>query len=81
MCYSTDNLVRPQTEVKYNENLPYGTDGYRTDCNNIEVNSLFTVQPLARNGHLYNGQFFWRTQETWLGCRHECTRNILNCKA
>ena len=40
MCYSTDNLVEPQTEVTYDENLPYGTDGYRTDCNNIEVNSL-----------------------------------------
>ena len=40
MCYSTDNLVNPKTEVTYNKELPYGTDGYRTDCNNIEVNSL-----------------------------------------
>ena len=80
MCYSTDDLVNPKTEVTYDENLPYGTDGYRTDCNNIEVNVLFTVQFLARNGQLYNGQFFRRKQETWLGC-HECTKNILKCKA
>lgn len=37
MCYSTDNLVNPKTEVTYDENLPYGTDGYRTDCNNVKV--------------------------------------------
>jgi len=41
MCYSTNNLVSPQTEVKYDENLPYGTNGYRADCNNIEVIKLF----------------------------------------
>ena len=39
MCYSTDDLVNPKTEVTYDENLPYGTDGYRTDCNNIQVPS------------------------------------------
>ena len=32
--------VNPRTEVTYNEKLPYGIDGYRTDCNNVEVNSL-----------------------------------------
>ena len=47
MCYSTDNLVSPKTEVTYNENLPYGTNGYRTDCNNIEVNRLYTVESLV----------------------------------
>ena len=41
MCYSTENIVNLKTEVTYNEKLPYGTDGYRTDCNNIEVNSLY----------------------------------------
>ena len=40
MCYSTDNLVNPKTEVTYDENLPYGTNGYRTDCNNIQVNAI-----------------------------------------
>ena len=39
MCYSTVNLVNLKTEVTFNEKLPYGTDGYRTDCNNVEVNS------------------------------------------
>ena len=77
MCYSTDNLVNPKTEVTYDENLPYGSDGYRTDCNNIEVNGLY-IYWLGSNGHLYNGYFVWRTQERWLGC-HECTKNILNC--
>ena len=37
MCYSTDNLVNPKTEVTYDESLPYGTNGYRSDCNNVEV--------------------------------------------
>ena len=31
MCYSTDDLADPKTEVAYNENYRYGTDGYRTD--------------------------------------------------
>lgn len=37
MCYSTNNLVNPKTEVTYDESLPYGTNGYRTDCNHIQV--------------------------------------------
>ena len=37
MCYTTDGVVIPRTEVTYDSNLPYGEDGYRTDCNNIEV--------------------------------------------
>lgn len=45
MCYSTDNLVNPKTEVTFNENLPYGTNGYRTDCNNVKV----TVRKSNRN--------------------------------
>ena len=44
MCYSTDNVVNPRTEVKYDENLPYGTNGYRTDCNNIQVNITFVFR-------------------------------------
>ena len=38
MCYSTDDKVNLKTEVTYDENLPYGTNGYRTDCNYIQVN-------------------------------------------
>ena len=37
MCYTTDEYAKPKTEVTYNAKLPYGTDGYRTDCNNIPV--------------------------------------------
>ena len=37
MCYSTDDLADPKTEVTYNENYPYGTNGYRTDCNEVQV--------------------------------------------
>ena len=37
MCYSTDDLADPKSEVTYDENYPYGTDGYRTDCNNVQV--------------------------------------------
>lgn len=40
MCYSTNNKVNPKAEVTYDEMLPYGTNGYRTDCNNIPVNAL-----------------------------------------
>ncbi|XP_022804306.1 uncharacterized protein LOC111341579 [Stylophora pistillata] len=43
MCYSTDNLARPKTEVTYDENHPYGTDGYRTDCNNIQFREILFV--------------------------------------
>ena len=39
MCYTTDEYAKPKTEVTYNAKLPYGTDGYRTDCNNISVSS------------------------------------------
>ena len=37
MCYSTDNRADPKSEVTYDENYRYGTDGYRTDCNNVQV--------------------------------------------
>ena len=40
MCYSTDDLVYLTAEVTYDEDLPYGTNGYRTDCNNIQVRRL-----------------------------------------
>ena len=37
MCYTTDEYVKPKTEVTYSAQLPYGSDGYRTNCNNISV--------------------------------------------
>ncbi|XP_078369730.1 uncharacterized protein LOC144653570 isoform X1 [Oculina patagonica] len=43
MCYSTDDLVNPKTEVTYDENLPYGTNGYRTNCNNIQFREILFV--------------------------------------
>ena len=37
MCYTTDEYVKPKTEVTYSAQFPYGSDGYRTNCNNISV--------------------------------------------
>lgn len=37
MCYSTNNSVNPKKEVTYNERRLYGTNGYRTNCNHIQV--------------------------------------------
>ena len=39
MCYTTDERARPRTEVRFNSNLMYGTDGYRSNCNNIPVST------------------------------------------
>ena len=43
MCYTTDEYVRPKTEFAYNAQFPYGSDGYRTNCNNIPVSLLADV--------------------------------------
>ena len=40
MCYTTDEYAKPKTEVTYNPELPYGTDGYRTNCNQIKVSGF-----------------------------------------
>ena len=40
MCYTTDEYVKPRTEVTYDASFPYGTVGYRTNCNNISVSWL-----------------------------------------
>ena len=39
----TDEYVRPKSEVTYNAQFPYGSDGYRTDCNNIPVSLLVDI--------------------------------------
>ena len=41
MCYTTDAKAKPRTEVTYSSNFPYGSDGYRTNCNNIVVSESF----------------------------------------
>ena len=41
MCYTTDEYAKPRTEVEYNALFPYGTDGYRTNSNDIEVSKLY----------------------------------------
>ena len=41
MCYTADEYVKPKTEVTYSAQFPYGSDGYRTNCNNIPVGRYF----------------------------------------
>ncbi|XP_068702933.1 uncharacterized protein [Montipora foliosa] len=43
MCYTTDEYAKPRTEVTYNAKTPYGSDGYRTDCNNIPFTEIMFV--------------------------------------
>ena len=43
MCYTTDEYVKPKAEVTYSAQFPYGSDGYRTNCNNISVSWLTTI--------------------------------------
>ena len=43
MCYTTDEYIKPKTEVTYNASFPYGTVGYRSNCNNIQVSSQSPV--------------------------------------
>ena len=50
MCYTTDEYAKPRTEFEYNALFPYETDGYRTNCNNIEVSKL----------HLFMGKKNWK---------------------
>ena len=38
MCYTTDNHVNTKAEIS--SKFPYGTDGYRTNCNNIPVRTI-----------------------------------------
>ncbi|XP_020618618.1 uncharacterized protein LOC110056480 [Orbicella faveolata] len=43
MCYTTDEHVKPKTEVTYSAQFPYGSDGYRTNCNNIPFTEIIFV--------------------------------------
>ncbi|XP_022787968.1 uncharacterized protein LOC111327921 [Stylophora pistillata] len=50
MCYTTHEYVKPRTEVTYNAQFPYGSDGYRTNCNNIPFTEIMFLdrQTLAK---------------------------------
>ncbi|KAL9972054.1 hypothetical protein ACROYT_G018293 [Oculina patagonica] len=43
MCYTTDEYVKPKTEVTYSAQFPYGSDGYRTNCNNISFTEIIFI--------------------------------------
>ncbi|XP_068681701.1 uncharacterized protein [Montipora foliosa] len=43
MCYTTNEYAKPRMEVTYNAKTPYGSDGYRTDCNNIPFTEIMFV--------------------------------------
>ncbi|XP_027057993.1 uncharacterized protein LOC113684791 [Pocillopora damicornis] len=43
MCYTTDEYVTPKTEVTYDAQFPYGSDGYRTNCNNIPFTEIIFI--------------------------------------
>ena len=66
MCYTTDEYAKPKTEVTYNTTFPYRTDGYRTNCNEIEVSSciwcITSALPLTSRGTQWicsPGKFLW----------------------
>jgi len=40
MCYTSADKPKPRTEVTYNPQLLYGSDGYRTNCNNIPFTEI-----------------------------------------
>ena len=46
MCYTTDEYATPKTEFTYSAQFPYGSDGYRTNCNNISVSYISSVTQL-----------------------------------
>ncbi|KAJ7391334.1 hypothetical protein OS493_019468 [Desmophyllum pertusum] len=43
MCYTTDEYVKPKTEVAFNAQFPYGSVGYRTNCNNISFTEIIFI--------------------------------------
>ncbi|XP_078371591.1 uncharacterized protein LOC144655242 [Oculina patagonica] len=47
MCYTTDEFVKPRTEVTYSAQFPYGSDGYRTNCNNIPFTEIIFIDHQA----------------------------------
>jgi len=49
MCYTTDDKAKPKTEVTYSAQIPYGTDGYRTNCNNIPFTEIIFIDHQSGN--------------------------------
>jgi len=43
MCYTTADYVKPRIEVKYSPQFPFGSDGYRTNCNNIPFKEIIFI--------------------------------------
>lgn len=56
MCYTTDDYVKPKTQVTYNTQFPYGSDGYRTDCNNIPFTEVLFVDHQTGNKTYFKRQ-------------------------
>ena len=50
MCYTTDEYANPKTEITYNPQFPYRSDGYRTNCNDIPVSKNSIVELMQQFG-------------------------------
>ena len=62
MCYTTDSKAEPRDEIAYNPQNPYGTVGYRTDCNNILVSpQWWNSVSFGYAGHSFEwGRSHWK---------------------
>ncbi|XP_078346260.1 uncharacterized protein LOC144631651 [Oculina patagonica] len=49
MCYTTADTAKPRTEVTYNPQLLYGSDGYRSNCNNIPFTEIIFIDHQTGN--------------------------------
>ncbi|XP_078371593.1 fibrinogen-like protein A [Oculina patagonica] len=56
MCYTTDEYVKPKTEVPYSAQFPYGSDGYRTNCNNISFTEIIFVDHQSQSKAYFTRQ-------------------------
>ncbi|XP_020619960.1 uncharacterized protein LOC110057715 [Orbicella faveolata] len=57
MCYTTDKYVKPKTEVTYSAQFPYGSDGYRTNCNNIPFTEIIFIDHQTGNKAYFRRKF------------------------
>ncbi|KAL9972060.1 hypothetical protein ACROYT_G018299 [Oculina patagonica] len=56
MCYTTDEYVKPKSEVTYSAQFPYGSDGYRTNCNNIPFTEIIFIDHQTGNKAYFKRQ-------------------------
>ncbi|KAJ7370216.1 calcium ion binding [Desmophyllum pertusum] len=56
MCYTTDEYVKLSTEVAFNAQFPYGSDGYRTNCNIIPFTEIIFVDHQTGNQAYFKRQ-------------------------